>query len=121
MKAEHIIESHCRLIFNVATPSYEEAWLEGYDTCQQEQDSDLNPYSKNSSEYRYWNDGWWASFYGEEPLFTLSGTVNPHALAKPAQQQYKAHHQINWTKRLFQLSCVLFASVACYILIDEMT
>ena len=118
MKIDHVLESHYRLIFNVATPSYEEAWLEGYDSFQDEQDSNTNPYSASSNEYRYWNDGWWASFYGEEPLFTLSGTINPRAIVDPTTVRH-ALRKDTWVKRLFHVTCTLFAIVACYALIDN--
>lgn len=121
MKTEHILESHYRLIFNVATPSYEEAWLEGYEACQAERDDDTNPYAANSREHRYWSDGWWAQFYGEEPLFTLTGAVNSRAVAKSTISSDTKLKKETWTKRTLQIGCALFATIACYTLLDNIS
>ncbi len=64
-----------RLFFHIKVCSYHDLWLEGYEDCQQSFDSVSNPYLENSIEYDYWEDGWWAAFYDEPPLFTLEGDV----------------------------------------------
>lgn len=63
--------SHMRLHFHVQHPSYDEVWLEGFDEGQNEFNEEDNPYPEDSMAYQFWNDGWWAAFYGEAPLFNI--------------------------------------------------
>ncbi|MCD6056422.1 MAG: transmission trait enhancer LetE [Gammaproteobacteria bacterium] len=116
METNTTLESHCRLIFNVATPSFEEAWLEGYDACEEGQEDEGNPYPANSREYRYWSDGWWASFYGEEALFTLSGDINPRAISN---KKAFTPEKESFLRRLLHLGRTLFAAVSSYALIEN--
>lgn len=74
-----------RLIFRAHTPYFEEVWLEGYDDFEALEDDASNPYPAASREHQYWDDGWWAGFYGQARLFNLAGQVNPATVAASTQ------------------------------------
>lgn len=61
---------HIKLRFNIDHPSVEECYFDGYNCAKAEISEDDNPFAKGSLEYDQWQDGWWAGFYGEEPLFS---------------------------------------------------
>lgn len=63
---------HLRLQFNIEHPGLEECYAYGYECGKAELDEQENPFSENSAEYAQWAEGWWAGFYGEEPLYALT-------------------------------------------------
>lgn len=62
---------HIKLRFNIDHPSLEECYLYGYECALAEAAEEENPYREGTQEYEQWQEGWWAGFYGEKPLFTL--------------------------------------------------
>jgi hypothetical protein len=62
---------HIRLDFNINHPSVEECYVDGYASAAADAPESANPFKYGSIEARQWSDGWWAGFYGEEPLFDL--------------------------------------------------
>lgn len=60
---------HIKLRFNIEHPSYEECYLFGYECAQSEVAEEDNPFRAGSPEAEQWLEGWWAGFYGEQPLF----------------------------------------------------
>lgn len=66
---------HIRLRFNIEHPNYEECYLYGYQCALAEVAEEDNPFREGSQEAEQWIEGWWAGFYGEEPLFELDGTL----------------------------------------------
>jgi hypothetical protein len=75
---------HLRLRFTIDHPSFEECYSYGYDSALAQVGEEENPYPTGSSEYDYWQEGWWAGFYGEEPLFT---SVPSEPAAKLSKEQ----------------------------------
>lgn len=73
MDAEVDILPHLRLQIALKHPNVEDCWSEGYE-CSQEDglDESSNPYKDGSIENEQWREGWWAGFYGEEPLYEVS-------------------------------------------------
>ncbi|MFC3908858.1 transmission trait enhancer LetE [Legionella dresdenensis] len=67
------ILSHLKLRLNIEHPDLEDCYIDGYESAVAELDEEANPFSAGTSEYNQWQEGWWAGFYGEEPLFTLAG------------------------------------------------
>ena len=63
------------LLFEIENPNYDELWLEGYEDGLASNQEEANPYPEDSTAYHYWSEGWWAAFYGEEPLFDYQGHV----------------------------------------------
>ncbi|ARG96444.1 hypothetical protein [Legionella micdadei] len=60
---------HIRLRFNIEHPSLEDCYSFGYECAQAEVEEGENPFREGSKEYEQWQEGWWAGFYGEKPLF----------------------------------------------------
>jgi ribosome modulation factor len=110
-----------RLMMHVEMPDLEETWLDGYQSGLDDLPEENNPYPMNSQEYECWNEGWWAGFYQEQPLFSLDGTVNP--LGQPVQQQTAANTtKVGKTRkymiRTIQILGTLLAAAICYQLLD---
>ncbi len=72
---------HIKLRFNIEHPSFEECYAYGYECALAEMGEEENPFHAGSREFEQWQDGWWAGFYGEEPLFTLRDEAEPSATA----------------------------------------
>lgn len=93
---EHQILSHLRLQLNVNTPDFEECWVEGYLCAQANQSEQANPFDSYTSEAAQWSEGWWAGFYGEEPLYDIE------AIKMSALPSGEAANEPQWIKRSLQ-------------------
>src|SRR3990167_244408 len=60
-----------RLKFNIEKPTLEESYVYGYEAAKAGIGEGENPFCVHTSENEHWSDGWWAGFYGEEPLFVM--------------------------------------------------
>ena len=69
---------YLRLQFHINNPTLDEVWSEGYDAANMAIDEVKNPYRSNSKEFDYWDQGWWAGFYGEEHM---ANSVFSHDMA----------------------------------------
>lgn len=63
---------YVRLQFEIENPSLEECYAYGYQAAMAEQGEDINPYKEDTVEYQQWQEGWWAGFYGEQPLYPMN-------------------------------------------------
>ena len=82
---------HIKLRFNIDHPDLEECYAYGYECATAEISETENPYTQGTAAHEQWQEGWWAGFYGEEPLFSLSvGEGNAQEDAKPAITGSKA-------------------------------
>ncbi len=87
MSDTNALLSMLRLKFNIEHPTVEEGYAYGYEAAQAGLLELHNPFSECTKEHQYWVDGWWAGFYGEEPLFAIdtnditpvSSAANDHA------------------------------------------
>ncbi|MFA5958887.1 MAG: transmission trait enhancer LetE [Tatlockia sp.] len=61
---------HIKLHFNVEHPSLEECYLHGYESAKEDETEEANPFKAHTAEHAHWQDGWWAGFYEEAPLFS---------------------------------------------------
>ncbi|KTC94367.1 hypothetical protein [Legionella erythra] len=64
-----------KLRFNIEHPNLEECYADGYQCALAELGEQENPFRQGTSEYEQWQEGWWAGFYGEEPLYDLDATT----------------------------------------------
>lgn len=58
-----------RLRFNIDHPSFEDCYAYGYECATAEISEADNPFRVGSKESEQWLEGWWAGFYGEQPLY----------------------------------------------------
>jgi len=84
---------HIKLRFNIEHPSYEECYLFGYECALSEVVEDDNPFRAGSQEAQQWLEGWWAGFYGEQPLFDANDLtaeeIEINRVAASNDQQYQ--------------------------------
>ncbi len=74
MSDTKLLLPHVKLHFNVDHPTIEESYLYGYECAKYDVSEDDNPFAFGSKEHEQWSDGWWDSFYGDEPLFTTEAS-----------------------------------------------
>ena len=119
--------AYAQLQFQVEVPNLEETWLDGYQAGMKEQAEESNPYAMDSKEYALWNEGWWAGFYQEEPLFSLDGTVHAkQTKAQVMQAEKKAEKSVSkiakmpgkYIIRTIQIFGAILAAAVCYQLAD---
>ena len=116
--------AYAQLRFQVDVPSLEETWLDGYQAGSHDKPEESNPYAMDSKEYAFWNEGWWAGFYQETPLFDLSGAV--HAVENKVATQQKNNVDSNaviktpsrYIIRTIQVFAAILAAAMCYQLAD---
>ena len=116
-----------RLQFNINNPSIDETWTEGYDLAIAEGDESDNPYQEGTKAFAYWNEGWWAGFYAEKPLFDLAATPDNEirremlsSQAKPAANDvaWNASVTKKWAVRVVKISSVIALALAAVELVD---
>lgn len=122
------ILAHLRLHLAAQMTDVEQCWQEGYDSCGQNLDATDNPYEQSSKEYHYWNEGWWCSYYNEDPVFnermaTDFNLVTEHVVdIHPHVAKTKTSPIIDFIKiaglRLLEFSTALMITVAGYQLVD---
>jgi hypothetical protein len=66
---------HIKLRFNIDHPSFEECYALGYESAMAEATEEANPFNEDTQEYQQWQEGWWAGFYGEPPLFEFNSLI----------------------------------------------
>ncbi|KTC66454.1 transmission trait enhancer LetE (plasmid) [Legionella adelaidensis] len=73
-----------RLRFNIDHPTFEECYAFGYECAMAEVSENENPFKPGTSEYDQWAEGWWAGFYGEEPIYDIKEflTANTSAVGR---------------------------------------
>ncbi len=80
MKDINALLPHLRLRFDIEHPSIEESYQFGYESALVDLDVEDNPFREGTASYDHWEEGWWAGFYGEKPLFNIDviqDEVNP--------------------------------------------
>ena len=102
---------HIKLRFNIEHPSYEECYAFGYECGLSEVTEDSNPFKQGSQEAEQWLDGWWAGFYGEEPLFSLDTlTEDKKESHKDIAANDKHYHKTSFMTLVFEISGAIAAS-----------
>lgn len=71
MKDVAALLADVKLRFTIEHPSFEECYAFGYECAIAELSEADNPFQPQSRKSEQWLEGWWAGFYGEQPLFEL--------------------------------------------------
>ena len=66
---EATILSYTKLSLHLQNPDLDDVWKMGYETGQNSELNDTNPYQVGSVEHEYWSEGWCSGYYSEDPLF----------------------------------------------------
>ena len=102
---------HIKLRFNIEHPNYEECYLFGYECGTSEIAEEENPFRIGSQEAEQWLEGWWAGFYGEEPLFDLNGLESEQLdLNKEIAANDKQYQKSSFLTLVFEISGAIAAS-----------
>lgn len=70
-----------KLRLAVSHPSLEECYLAGYEEGFSGALESHNPFQGKSPEFHEWEEGWWAGFYGDAPLY--QSAENPSKNKEP--------------------------------------
>lgn len=70
---------YVKLRFNIDHPSFEDCYALGYECAIAEATEEENPFREGTQEYEQWQEGWWAGFYGEKPLFEFTEPIESEA------------------------------------------
>lgn len=114
-----------RLKLNIEHPALDDAWLEGYQNGHRNLTEASNPYRSGSEAYQYWREGWWAGFYGEEPIFSYAEIAQEEdevetvvlAQARPLVLQQRSKKATN----ILQMALILAAALVAYTVYDLVT
>lgn len=118
MNDMNMILPHVRLKFNVDHPSYEDCYLFGYQCAQSDMGEDENPFAQNTAEAEQWVEGWWAGFYGEEPLFSLD-KMEEEKLTENAANEHSFNADMGLVSKVLRITGAIAASaVVGYQLLD---
>jgi hypothetical protein len=110
---------HLRLRFNIEHPSYEECYLFGYECATAELGEEENPFKEGSQESEQWLEGWWAGFYGEQPLFDLDNLETAEPLSKADAANDVHYQKSSFLALVFEISGAIAASaIVGYQLLD---
>lgn len=102
---------HIKLRFNIEHPSYEESYVYGYECALAEVSEEENPFKVGTSEAAQWSEGWWAGFYGEQPLFTLDEIPNEElALDRELAANDSFYQKRSFLGLVFEISGAIAAS-----------
>ena len=106
--AEQQTLAQARLLFHVQHPDYDTIWLEGYHSDLNADNAGDNPYPIDSQAYSFWEEGYWAAVYAEEPLFDYAGNSMPNRLKVIADStriiraaQYREQRQVAANQSVF--------------------
>lgn len=108
-----------RLRFNIEHPSFEDCYAYGYECASAEISEEENPFRVGSKESEQWREGWWAGFYGEEPLYALTHDIEDRSEFEAANDHHFFEHRSGFFTKMFELTSMLAVSAAVgYQLLD---
>lgn len=122
MMTDAQVLSLSKLKLNIDHAPLEEYWMEGYEDGQIDVDESANPYKPGSKSHQQWTEGWWAAYYGEEPLYALDSQVNHVQVSEPVAVANKIQIPFStWIQRFIQFGCAILVAALCYELADMAT
>ena len=110
MKTLEAILPDLKLRFNLAHPDFEECYAYGYECARVGLEEIENPYREQTHEHNLWLEGWWAGFYGEEPLFESESisAADDELQKEPANDSH--YHRNSFLTLVFEISGAIAAS-----------
>jgi hypothetical protein len=81
---------HLKLRFSIEHPSFEECYAYGYECACADISESENPFLAGTKDSDQWSEGWWAGFYGEQPLYAFADDFEEIT----ANEQLAANDQI---------------------------
>lgn len=102
--------SHMKLQFNIEHPDYEECYSFGYECALAEISEENNPFKSGSQQADQWAEGWWAGFYGEEPLFESENLSIEEDELQTKSANDSHYHKNSFLTLVFEISGAIAAS-----------
>lgn len=122
MKEINALLPHLRLQFNLEHPTIEESYHFGYECALAELDIEDNPFREGTTSYDQWQEGWWAGFYGEKPMFELEDksdeTKQANAEAAANDSEYSQDKSTTIRKWLKITGAIAASAIVGYQVID---
>ena len=106
---------YSKIALHLNNPDIDDVWLEGFEAATSMQDESDNPYQADQAESEYWAQGWWAGFYGEQPLFDTNHAAND------CHDETPQKHNIVWhciQSTLHAMEKVVAASLASLVIYE---
>src|SRR3990167_3178011 len=97
-----------KLRFNINCPDLEECYSEGYESALEEIAEENNPYKEGTLEHEYWQEGWFAGLYEEEPALTLEH-IEEKSITEAANEKIY-HYAQDFLVRFFKITSALAAT-----------
>lgn len=101
---------HIKFQFDLRHPTLEECYIFGYECALAQVDEDANPYRPLTQESEQWTEGWWAGFYGEEPLFDWHHLEDREILDAENDSQYTESSSESYLTRVLEIAGVIAVS-----------
>lgn len=87
-----------KLRFNIEHPNLEDCYVFGYQCAQNEVNEEENPFRDGTQEHEYWAEGWWAGFYGEEPIFDVNSGLAEDEMTENAAANDQSYHYFHFSE-----------------------
>jgi hypothetical protein len=109
-----------KLRFNIDHPTIEDCYSYGYECALNEIEEGENPFAEKTQEHLQWQEGWWAGFYGEEPLFTLDVADESERNAERAanDEKFRTEAASLWGRWLKITGAIAASAVVGYQVVD---
>ena len=81
---------YVKFLFELKTPPLEHCYQYGYQAAQNGSDESENPFIDHHcrEEKEYWLQGWWDSFYGIKPIFSIVTGLNTKSSNNTSQPDF---------------------------------
>ncbi len=98
--------------FNVDYPTLEECYTYGYECACADVNEEDNPYPLHSQNHEQWLEGWWAGFYGSQPLFSCDAEHPEDTVVSLEPANDHAFHETceNYLLRALEIASVIAVS-----------
>lgn len=101
---------HIKFQFDLKHPTLEECYIFGYECALANIEEEANPYEATSKEGEQWVEGWWAGFYGEEPLFDWHNLDEHDILDADNDGHYVEEGHESYLTRVLEIAGVIAVS-----------
>jgi ribosome modulation factor len=109
---------HIKFQFDLKHPTLEECYIFGYECALASVEEEANPYASNTKESEHWVEGWWAGFYGEEPLFDWHHLVDREVLDADNDLEYHPGQESYLTRVLEIAGVIAISAILGYQVLD---
>lgn len=115
---------YIRFLTSIQKPDLQGVWLDGKDCAKSNLSLDENPFPKDSKEYLYWNEGWWAGLYDEDKIVSrqnnVVSTLKAMFAKKPANDSIFSDKSpiAAWFNNVSFIFGTFMSGFLCYELVD---